>query len=259
MFIYLLAKASSRRIVLFQGKTVVVTGASRGIGKAIAQKFLSAGANVVLFARNEELLRQVPGEYVGREFVVAGDINEAEDRQRLVQSALTRFGRIDVFVPAAGIVEFVPLEQTTDQILQKHLVTNFTSIVALTNLIIPHLSTGGSIVFVSTSITTGGFPGLAAYSASKGALEAYMRTAAVELAPRGIIVNTVAPGPTKTEMWSNALPAEVLAQVGAQIGPRLLTRDFCDPEYVADAVALLAQTPTIRGQRIVLDAGYGIN
>lgn len=86
-----------------------------------------------------------------------------------------------------------------------------------------------------------------------------MRTAAVELAAKGIIVNTVAPGPTKTAIWSQALPPEILQQVAATIGPRLLTCEFGEPDAVAEAVLALVGNPSIRGQRLVTDAGYGIN
>ncbi|BCL79820.1 oxidoreductase [Ktedonobacteria bacterium brp13] len=241
------------------GKTALITGASSGIGQSIAQRFLAEGMNVVLFGRNKQNLQQVAQEHDGRACIVVGDVTAAADRQRLVQSAVDQFGHIDVFVPAAGVLTFAGVEQVTEQVLLHHLNTNFISIVELTNLVVPHIPRGGSVVFISTSITSGGFPGLAAYSASKGALEAYMRTAAVELAAKDIIVNAVAPGPTKTPIWTQALPPEILQQVAATIGPRLLTREFGDPEAVADAVMALAFNPSIRGQRIVTDAGYGIN
>lgn len=242
---------------MLKGKTVIVTGASRGIGKAIAQAFLAQGANVVLFARNQALLSQVAEH--GNGLVIAGDITRAEDRQRLIEMTVSRFGQIDILINNAGVVQFASLSDTSEQVFAHHFTTNFFSVAALTNAAVPYIPSGGSVIFISTSITSGGFPGLAAYSASKGALESYMRTAAVELASKGIIVNAVAPGPTKSDMWANALPPAVLQQIGSQLAPRLLTGDFGDPQFVANAVLLLAQTPTIRGQRLVVDAGYSIS
>jgi NAD(P)-dependent dehydrogenase (short-subunit alcohol dehydrogenase family) len=243
------------------GKVALVTGASRGIGKAIAQKCLEEGANLIITARNEHLLRAVAEEYEGRVLVLAGDIADAGFRRQLVEKAIARFGHLDCFIPAAGVVQFVSLAETSVDVMNFHFNTNFFAVVELTRLVVPYFRDKGSIIYVSSSITSGGFPGLAAYSASKGALEAYMRTAAVELAKPGqdIIVNTIAPGPTQTEMWSSALPPETLAQVAAMISPRLLTKQFGEPAHIADLVVALAHIPTIRGQRIVVDAGYGIH
>lgn len=115
------------------GKTALITGASSGIGRAIAQRFLVEGMRVVLFGRNEQSLQQVVQEHDGRELIVVGDVTSAVDRQRLVQSAVEQFGNIDVFVPAAGVLTFTPLEHVTEQVLLQHMNTNFLSIVELTN------------------------------------------------------------------------------------------------------------------------------
>jgi Tropinone reductase 1 len=121
------------------------------------------------------------------------------------------------------------------------------------------MTRGGSIIFVSSSISTRGFPHLSAYAATKGALNSFMHCIAVELAPHHINVNAVLPGPTQTQMWTKALPHPVFEQVGAQIVPRLLTGQFGHPKYVADTVAWLAQTPTVCGQEITIDCGYTIS
>lgn len=100
---------------------------------------------------------------------------------------------------------------------------------------------------------------LAAYAASKGALKCFMQCMAVELAPQGIAVNAVAPGPTQTEMWPRALPKDALEHMGGKILPRLLTGEFGDPQLVASTVLHMAKTPTIRGQEILIDSGYTIS
>lgn len=102
------------------------------------------GMRVVLFGRNKQSLQQVVEEHDERECIVVGDINNAVDRQRLIQAAVVSFGHIDVFVPAAGIVSFAGVEQVTEQVLLHHLRTNFISIVELTNLVVPHIPMGGS-------------------------------------------------------------------------------------------------------------------
>lgn len=244
------------------GKTVLVTGASRGIGAAIAQKALEDGANVVLTARDVQRLREVasfsqaPNE---RMLIVPGDITVPEFQQQLVNAAVERYKCIDVLVPNAGVVKFAPFSETTEEVLDYHLTTNYTSVVHLCRRVIPHIPSGGSIVFIATSITHGGFPALAAYSASKGAITALMRTLAVELASRGIAVNAVSPGPTQTELWARALPPEAIQQVGAKILPRLLTGEFGNPREVAETVVFLAQRKSIRGQDIVIDSGYTVS
>jgi NAD(P)-dependent dehydrogenase (short-subunit alcohol dehydrogenase family) len=256
-----LGRAEERNFMILEHKTVIITGASGGIGEAIVQRFRQENANVVLFGRNEKQLQEVANRAgKGRVLVIAGNVNSSEDRQRLLDTTLKQFGRIDIVVPCAGILEFLPLAQTTEETLMTLFHTNFFSVVALTREITPHLMRqGGSIVYISSSIANGGFPQLAAYAATKGALNSFMRCMAVELAEHYIGVNSVLPGPTQTGMWAKALPDEALAHVGAQILPRLLTGQFGDPHYVADTVVWLARTPTVRGQEIIIDGGYSIN
>ncbi|EFH79595.1 SDR family NAD(P)-dependent oxidoreductase [Ktedonobacter racemifer] len=246
------------------GKVFLITGASRGIGAAIARQALEAGAKVVLTARESstQLLHEVASfthERVGQALVLAGDINDDNFQHQLVKTAIERFGRIDVFVSNAGVVHFADLQHTTEEVLDYHLKTNFYSAVSLTQRIVPHIHSGGSIIYITTSITNGGFPMLAAYAASKGALKCFMQCMAVELAPQGIAVNAVAPGPTQTEMWPRALPKDALEHMGGKILPRLLTGEFGDPQLVASTVLHMAKTPTIRGQEILIDSGYTIS
>ncbi|GHO72095.1 short-chain dehydrogenase [Ktedonobacter sp. SOSP1-52] len=248
----------------FVGKVFLITGASRGIGAAIARQALAAGAKVVLTAREDstQLLHEVASfthERAGHALVLAGDINDDNFQHQLVKTATERYGRIDVFVSNAGVVHFANLDDTTEEVLDHHLNTNFKSAVSLTRRVVPHMRYNTSIIYVTTSITNGGFPMLAAYAASKGALKCFMQCMAVELAPQGIAVNAVAPGPTQTEMWRRALPPGALEHMGGKILPRLLTGEFGNPELVASTVLHVAKTPTIIGQEILIDCGYTIS
>lgn len=236
------------------GKTAVITGASRGIGAAIARRLLFEGANVVLFARDEKRLHAVAGvpyEQSGRALVVAGAVTSRHDRAHLLEVTLTYYQHLDLLVSCAGMVQFQLLSATTEQSLQQQFVTNVFAPLLLTRGAVLHMRDGGSVLFITSSLTEHGFAGLSTYAATKGALRSFAKTLAVELAPRNIAVNTIAPGPTETELWSNALSQETLAEVRAQIQPRLLTGTFGTAEAIAQVVVMLAQTPTIR-----VDCGY---
>src|SRR5579884_2119610 len=244
------------------GKTALVTGASRGIGAAIARRLLFEGANVVLFARDEANLHEVAGapyEQCGRALVVAGDLTNADDRQRLLDDTLVHYQHIDLLVACAGIVQFLPLEQTTEQTLLHQFDLNFFAPAQLTREVVKYMPKGGTLIFITSSITDQGFAGLSTYAASKGALRSFAKTLAVELAPRGIAFYSIAPGPTETQMWSEALPPETLVQVKKQLRPRLLTGDFGKVDAIAEVVVMLAQVETIRGEEIRIDCGYAIS
>jgi NAD(P)-dependent dehydrogenase (short-subunit alcohol dehydrogenase family) len=244
------------------GKTALLTGASRGIGAAIAQRLLFEGANVVLFARNEARLHEVakaPFEQSGRALVVAGDVTDPADRARLLEQTLTHYSHIDLLISCAATLQFLPFEATCIEQLQQSFTTNVFAPMLLTQQVVPHMRAGSSVIFISSSLTEHGFAGLSTYAATKGALRSFAKTLAVELAPAGIAVNSIAPGPTETELWTDIFPHDALQTAREHLRPRLLTGGFGNVEAIAEAVVFLAQIPTIRGEDLRIDCGYSIS
>lgn len=243
------------------GKVAVVTGASSGIGRAIVEQFVGAGAQVVVFARNEAALRELARGYDGRVLAVAGDVTHSNDLQRLVEATVTAHGGVDVLVPNAGIARVVAFADSTREAFETQFAVNLFGAVDTVHLFLPHLNRGGSVQFITTFLTQVGFPGLAIYSASKAALKSITQTLAAELAPQGIRVNAIAPGPIGTPLWGTVgLPEDALTTVAAGIKSRLLTGAFGLTDDIAATSVYLASDAArnVYGQEIVVDGGYTV-
>ena len=190
--------------MLFRDKTIIVTGATSGIGRATAAAFGREGAALVLVGRDEAALTAAAGEVraAGAAAVTCtADLTAADAPGRIVRTAMDAFHRLDVLVNAAGIIASAPLETTTDELWDSMMAINARAPFRLMREALPHLKqTRGSIVNVSSVNGLRSFPGVLAYCTSKAAVDHLTRCAAIELAPLGVRVNAVNPGVTVTNL-----------------------------------------------------------
>jgi NAD(P)-dependent dehydrogenase (short-subunit alcohol dehydrogenase family) len=188
----------------FADKTIIVTGATSGIGRATAQAFGRSKAAIVLVGRNENVLKQVAAEVGGdggRAVACAADITAPDAAERIVKAALELSGAVDVLVNAAGVIASGRLEATTDEVWNSMMAVNVTAPFRLMRAAAPHLSARkGTVVNVSSVNGLRSFPGVLAYCVSKAAVDQLTRCAAIEMAPIGVRVNAVNPGVTVTNL-----------------------------------------------------------
>jgi len=226
------------------GKTALVTGSSQGIGAAIAHKLAKDGANVVVnYVNNEAKALDTVKSIMdlgrpGKIAAVKADVSGVAGGQALVEETLKLFGGIDILVLNAGIMGNVSLANLTEESYDQHFNTNVKGPLFLTQAAVPHMPSGSKIVFFSTGLTiqTGITPNYLVYTATKGAVEQLSRILSKELGARGITVNTVAPGPTATELFLKGKPEQLLEGI-KKSGP---FGRLGEPEDIADAVAFLA-------------------
>lgn len=243
---------------LLAGRTALVTGGTRGIGRGIAEVLCGAGARVVISGRDAGRGEKVADEVSTPDAPCAfrrADVRSLEDLQAAAGYTRERFGSLDVLVHNAGVYPEVPLEQMSEDDWDLVHTTNLKSAFFAVRACLPLLkqSPAGRIVFVS-SITgpITGYPGLAAYGASKAGMDGFMRTAAIEVAPFGITVNAVAPGSIRTEGLAD-LGEQAIASMEALIPLRRLG----EPRDVGGAVLYLASdlASFVTGQSLVVDGG----
>jgi 3-oxoacyl-[acyl-carrier protein] reductase len=187
-----------------KGKVAVVTGASKGIGAAIAERLGSEGAKVVVnYASDKKGADNVVGKITGAggaAIAVKADVSKAEEIGRLFQETKAKFGKVDILVNNAGVYEFRPLEAIDEQHFRKHFDLNVLGLLLTTKAAVEHMNgDGGSVINVS-SVAAKTPPATASvYSATKGAVDVITRSLALELGPRKIRVNSLSPGMTETE------------------------------------------------------------
>ena len=182
------------------GRTVLVTGGTKGIGKGIAGVFAGAGANVVVVGRDRERGEAAAAELGGA--YVAADVGRAEDCERMAAETVERFGGIDVLCANAGVFPDAKLEDMTEEDIDAIFATNVKGTILSVKACMGALESSGHGRVVLTSSITGpitGYPGWCHYGATKAAQLGFLRTAAIELAPKGITINAVMPGNVETE------------------------------------------------------------
>jgi len=237
------------------GRSVVVTGGSKGIGKGIAQVFLEAGARVTITGRDEVALAAAADELKGDLLAIAGDVSSRADCQRVADAATERFGGIDVLCANAGIFPDTPFAEMAEADIDTVLGVNVKGMMFSVQACLPALTASGRGRVIITSSITGpitGFPGWAHYGASKAAQLGFLRTAAIELARQRITVNAVLPGNVLTEGLVE-LGDEYLRSMEATIPLGRLGR----VEEIGNACLFLAtdEAAYITGQTIVVDGG----
>ncbi len=243
------------------GKTALVTGASKGIGAAIAQHLAAEGASVIVnYASSKEGADKVVAGIIaagGKAVAVQADVARQSDIQRLFAESAAAFGKIDILVNNAGIYEMTPLENVTEEHFHKQFNLNVLGLLLTTQEAIRHFpAEGGSIINISSVVSTLGLPGASVYSATKGAVDAATRALAKELGGRGIRVNAINPGMVETEGTHSAgiegSDFQAVVKASTPIGR------LGQPQDIATAAVFLASSDSswVTGETFIISGGF---
>lgn len=243
-----------------KGKLAVVTGGNSGIGYAAAKELKEKGAKVIITGRSEEKVHAA-----AQELKVHGLVADQGNLQHIGQLAETvskEFGKVDVLFINAGIFAPAPVGQISEEMFDHQMGINFKGAVFTLEKFLPILKEGASVINLSSVNAYTGMANTAIYAASKAALNSYTRTAATELAPRGIRVNAVNPGPVQTAIFGKTgMPEEQLNGFAAAMQARIPLKRFGQPQEIAKLVAFLASDDAsfITGSEYNIDGGININ
>jgi len=241
-----------------EGKTAIVTGSARGIGAAIAERLAADGAAVVInYSKSAAAAESVAGRIRtagGRAEVVQADVGDSTHVVRLVERTVTALGRLDIVVNNAVAVGFAPLAAVDLGAMREQFATNVYGPLALVQAALPHLPSGGRVINVTSIAQLYAMDGKTAYAAAKGALDAMTRTWALELGPRGITVNAVAPGP----IYTDAMRANVSDEMKAALIARTPLGAIGTPADIAAVVAFLASSDArwVTGHVLMATGGF---
>ncbi|KAF4426064.1 NAD(P)-binding protein [Fusarium austroafricanum] len=243
------------------GKIALVTGSSRSIGAAIAKRLADDGANVVVnYVTNSQaagkLVDSINTKRAGAAIAIKADVSTVAGGQMLLHETIKSFGKIDIIVLNAAIMGSKPLAEIDEQYFDDHMNANVKGQLFLVKEAAPLLTSGSRIIFLSSSLTrlSSVLPNALVYIATKGAIEQLSRALAKDLGARGITVNTVAPGPTDTDLFRQEKSESFINHI-ASLAP---SKRLGQPDEIAPVVSFLASPAAgwINGQIIVANGGY---
>jgi 3-oxoacyl-[acyl-carrier protein] reductase len=244
-----------------EGKVAVVTGASKGIGAAIAKHLAAEGASVVVnYSASKDGAERVVGDIKGRggrAVAVKANVAKKADIDQLFAETRKAFGPIDILVNNAGIYEFSPVEDITEEHFRKQFDLNVLGLTLATQAALRQFNPkGGSIVNISSIVSRLGVPGAAVYSGTKGAVDAVTRSLAKELGPRGIRVNAINPGMVETEGVHAAGIAE--SEMRKQVEAQTPLGRIGQPQDIATVAVFFASSDSawITGETLTVAGGY---
>lgn len=241
-----------------EGKVAIVTGASRGIGSAIAKQLAGLGAKVVVnYARSAEHATQVVKEIIDANGVAAAvqaDVSKLKDVERLFTDTIALFGKIDILINNAGVILYKLLTDVTEEEFDRLFAINVKGTYFACQQAMTHMEEGGRIINFSTSVVGAMLPTYSAYAATKGAVEQITRQLAKEFGQKNITINAVAPGPVNTELFN----ADKTEQQIASIANMNSFGRIGEPEDIANVISFLAgdQSAWVTGQTLRVNGGY---
>jgi NAD(P)-dependent dehydrogenase (short-subunit alcohol dehydrogenase family) len=235
-----------------KNKTALITGGNSGIGLATARLFVAEGAKVAITGRNQTTLDAAAKELGNSVLAIQADTTDVEATEKAVAQAVEKIGKLDIVFANAGIGGQTPIGKTTLAAFEQVLKTNLTGVFFTVQAAAPYLNDGASVVLNGSVHAVLGVPGYSAYAASKAGVRSMVRVLASELSPRGIRVNLVTPGGTKTPIWDGRAPAIVERFTRA-----IPLGRFGEAEEVAKTVLFLASddASNVQAAEIVVDGG----
>ncbi|WP_026886998.1 SDR family oxidoreductase [Clostridium beijerinckii] len=241
-----------------EGKVAIITGASRGIGSAIAKQLSVLGAKVVVnYSSNAVKAEEVVEEITksGEQAVaIKADVSNIKDVERLFSETITKFGKVDILINNAGVILYKLLSDVTEEEFDKLFNINVKGTYFACQQAMKHMENNGRIINFSTSVVESMFPTYSVYAATKGAVEQITRQLAKEFGPKKITINAVAPGPINTELFNVGKTYEQIEAIKqmnsfGRIG---------EPDDIANAIEFLVSDKAqwITGQTIRINGGY---
>jgi NAD(P)-dependent dehydrogenase (short-subunit alcohol dehydrogenase family) len=238
-------------------KVVVVTGASKGLGRAMALGFAAAGGHVVVSSRRLEACEVVADEIRAsgrRALAVRCHVGDWDECGALIDATVAEFGRIDVLVNNAGIAPVPPsLREVTPELFDKTIAVNLKGPLRLTALAAEHMTEGGTVINISSKASLHALPFTVVYAAAKAGLNALTKAAAAEYGPRGIRVNAIVCGTFHTDSFDAGMTPEMTEQMAAAVS----LRRIASPEEIVGTALFLASDASsyLSGELLVLDGG----
>ncbi len=239
------------------GKIALVTGGTTGIGAAIAKRFQTEGATVIITGSNPKTLEAARTELTGIE-VMASDAGDIHATKTLVDAVVAKHGRIDVLVVNAGVAQFAPAEMVDEAFFDKHYDINVKGPYFLIKNTIPVMPDGGAIILIASNAGSKGFAGVSVYGSTKAALRSFGRNFAAELAPRRIRVNTISPGPIETPIFGKTdMPADQLAGMKTMFTEMVPLKRMGQADEIGTVAVFFASEDSsfVTGAELYVDGG----